>query len=990
LDEPFLGRSNELLEFEQVLRLAAPQRRLSRQVPDGPDEAHVILVYGLGGIGKSTLLRRFRRVAAENSSRKLMIADTVDCEIEQRHYPGEYGGLNEPPIWRILDRLYAAVRAGAAGRTGQARQVEAAFEGFRQAMAMQPQMTQRAMALGIGAVFGRRRIAADEAAALSELAGTTAQALGALVPGIGAVGGPVAKQATAAVLDAATGGEERQVSVAAYDALIADLDRLVSAFAAGLRQVSRRSGPVVVVIDTGELLGGALDWLRNAMRRSGRNVVWVLGLRLEAESDAGLDSEAVRFRRSIDQARLRPMQLASFDDRTAAAYLANRLGAPAGLEVDINAVMEVTRGIPLAVSLLSDLLASGQDPAIALAPIPDADASQVSRELARRYLVHARTAPALQGDLPLLYGLALLGGKEHDDGNPFRMRSFQSQTDPEALATLWDTGTGEVAGILDALARRHDFVLSGQRRLHQEVRGALQRYLLDPLERPAVTDMNIRAAALYRDRADSLGHQSIDGQFHDQRWQDSVSAHLWHTFWASPSDGMQLLCQLSRVAALLDEAFMDKLAAIASFFGPALSVADRQLLEAFRALSPFYYPGRGRLTGAREAIERLMSSGRAPLLAASPPTRVYNQLLQARNHQEFGLTAADQSTLLLRASKYVTSDGPTARAITSTVRTMIADIGNYRDSPPDARQQIAAALHLLTRYSPNDAIAHNSLGHGLHSLGRYAEAEAAYRDALRADPDDVVARSSLPQALHDLGRYAEAEAAYRDVLRADPDFAIAHGGLGNALYSLGRYAEAEAAYRDALRADPDYAIAHNNLGVLLLRHLGRLEDAREELNQAIRADPGYAGAHSNMGGLQVVTGDLEAAKNSYLIAAQAIAPLIHPTTELMLGALETESDVEARQHFSAVLDSVKNPRPIKYYWSPFRNSEVEALALVGLDRSEEAVAILSAAFRQKMNNIDVLQSEVYAIFTKRNATGTERLLDIWRKMESMPGVLGAD
>ena len=47
----FLGRGEELACFEAVLAGLAGG--------GDPDEGHVLLVYGLGGIGKSTLLRRY-------------------------------------------------------------------------------------------------------------------------------------------------------------------------------------------------------------------------------------------------------------------------------------------------------------------------------------------------------------------------------------------------------------------------------------------------------------------------------------------------------------------------------------------------------------------------------------------------------------------------------------------------------------------------------------------------------------------------------------------------------------------------------------------------------------------------------------------------------------------------------------------------------------------------------------------------------------------
>jgi tetratricopeptide (TPR) repeat protein len=48
-----------------------------------------------------------------------------------------------------------------------------------------------------------------------------------------------------------------------------------------------------------------------------------------------------------------------------------------------------------------------------------------------------------------------------------------------------------------------------------------------------------------------------------------------------------------------------------------------------------------------------------------------------------------------------------------------------------------------------------------------------------------------------LGRLAEAETSYREALRLRPNYPEAHNDLGNALRALGRVAEAERSYREA-------------------------------------------------------------------------------------------------------------------------------------------------------------------------------------------------
>lgn len=151
-------------------------------------------------------------------------------------------------------------------------------------------------------------------------------------------------------------------------ALLANLEQLVSQFAQALKQLSRSAAPVVLFIDTAELLDDkALKRLRRAAQDSGSKVVWVLGLRLEAASDARHASEAARFREDVRPTRLWSMPLTSFDAHVIEAYLRGRLGDryPKG-GLDITAVARRTYGVPLAVSLIGQRLADGQDLATVL------------------------------------------------------------------------------------------------------------------------------------------------------------------------------------------------------------------------------------------------------------------------------------------------------------------------------------------------------------------------------------------------------------------------------------------------------------------------------------------------------------------------------------------------------------------------------------------------------------------------------------------------
>ena len=96
-------------------------------------------------------------------------------------------------------------------------------------------------------------------------------------------------------------------------------------------------------------------------------------------------------------------------------------------------------------------------------------------------------------------------------------------------------------------------------------------------------------------------------------------------------------------------------------------------------------------------------------------------------------------------------------------------------------------------------------------------AMAALGAAVRqpASADKAAAHVKTADAFRKRGRYADAEAAYRQAIRLAPGNAGAHHGLGRVLDELRRYPEAEAAYRQAIRLAPDYAGAQQSLAELL-------------------------------------------------------------------------------------------------------------------------------------------------------------------------------
>jgi tetratricopeptide (TPR) repeat protein len=158
-----------------------------------------------------------------------------------------------------------------------------------------------------------------------------------------------------------------------------------------------------------------------------------------------------------------------------------------------------------------------------------------------------------------------------------------------------------------------------------------------------------------------------------------------------------------------------------------------------------------------------------------------------------------------------------------------------------------AAYRRAIELNPNSAPDHNNLGVALHGENKYPEAAAAFRKAIELDPNAVQPYCQLGIVLRDMGQLEAAETAYRQAVELAPKRASPLNYLGALLCDrLERPAEAEAAFRKAILLQPENLDAHFNLGIALGRQ-GRDADAEVTFRRAVEMDPGFANAHYWLG-----------------------------------------------------------------------------------------------------------------------------------------------
>ena len=177
-----------------------------------------------------------------------------------------------------------------------------------------------------------------------------------------------------------------------------------------------------------------------------------------------------------------------------------------------------------------------------------------------------------------------------------------------------------------------------------------------------------------------------------------------------------------------------------------------------------------------------------------------------------------------------------------------------------------------------------NLGRVWLKLEQPAEAEAAFRRALRREPGNVQFRTSLSAALRDQGRHSEALAVLRrtasampqptadiylrmaeiaaaqgradaavdfnrQALAADPHSVAALRPYAATRYNAGRYGEALQLYRRISELVPGDINAHIGQGISL-EGLGRRDEAKQAYERALALDPEHAKARRLMLGIE--------------------------------------------------------------------------------------------------------------------------------------------
>jgi tetratricopeptide (TPR) repeat protein len=229
-------------------------------------------------------------------------------------------------------------------------------------------------------------------------------------------------------------------------------------------------------------------------------------------------------------------------------------------------------------------------------------------------------------------------------------------------------------------------------------------------------------------------------------------------------------------------------------------------------------------------------------------------------------------------------NGVDAETANEWTRTLVLELeAKKKDSPaPSAEPPIAQT----NGPAVGKARELSALADDYYTRGEYAQAVTHLEQLTELKPQDAVALNKLGAALIKVGRFLEAEDAFRKAIRRRADYAEAHGNLGAVYLARGLFLEAEGSLRRALKEKPADLPYRCNLGLALL-HLGRFDVAKEQFERVLRVAPRRVEALVGKGRIAAMEGRFEQARAAFESALE-VEPTL-PAAWAALPALRTMS-----------------------------------------------------------------------------------------------------
>jgi tetratricopeptide (TPR) repeat protein len=812
LSSIFIGREQQLDLFhlyldrwEKLMKTAlsnADALVTAAPSPNNKIQGLVVLLYGRGGFGKSTLLNRYYAIARE-PERHLIVSKIVDWEFaiegkRSKFNPAPGQDVEASEYFRVLCGQLATVLVK---RTDDFKEYQKAVtdvqEARKQARGVLESMQQDDRYAGL------RKLTIDGLVTLVRAFDPT--------PATAWLDNEKIKQG---IDEGVKIGADQLAHV--YTKLRDNLghklsDYLEPALKLGLslgRDLARfaRDYPLVIFFDTYEEIDEADKLLRMVIGAAGVRVGWMIAGR------DNLWAGSEQRKRSLD-VEYGYKEIVLADRGLAIDFNTGGIGAftlsdivdyfsqlremvryepplPAVTEAEAAQILELTQGVPLAVKIAAGLYLETTD----LRTITEkADGKRtVVEEMVRRYLLHTR---ADQDERARLCGLALLRRADEPAGIAAAL-----ELSPEQARTSYEAE-------LSRLHRRYSFIFTekAQPSLHQEVRHFLRLWLLEHRRDPEIVAVNERLKEAHETALKKLedGRQygNLKERFEDEEWVGTYLDLAEQQFWLDPAEGVRYGLPFMIAAAIYQRDANEEVVTMGNFFEANMKQPYSNWWK-WAAQSLVYnssrYPSQEELIGLQELTKlasqrRLTFQQLLPDCQAELEAALWWRLGEAYQDKDDNKALEWYEKALTRLDQQVGLREATAETCWNVAYKL------YEEKKQAERMPF---LNRAIELKPDYANAYNSRGNAYSALKQYEQAIADYNHAIELDPKYVYAYNGRGNAYRKLKQYERAIADYNHALELDPKYANAYNGRGNAFLWLKKTEQAKSDYNRARELEP--------------------------------------------------------------------------------------------------------------------------------------------------------------------------------------------
>ncbi|MCJ7531336.1 MAG: tetratricopeptide repeat protein, partial [Anaerolineales bacterium] len=833
--KPFVGRMDEQKGFRTaLLGMLNP--------PHGETQPYICLIYSDGGMGKTTLARRFRDIAeTEQPLEGEFQILWVDWEDESQLSSALQVGRENITPETVFDVIH----------TVSIRQDWGRYFTAYQDMLKKREKAEMEAVKALESSGERDELAAFRGAsvsALAKLVRTNLPAIGktgeTLVQTFLDAGIKVSAEQAAHLRTMLETRLRARLKPDQFNTFLYPHEQLALSLAKDLKKIASQR-PLILFLDTYEIVDHCDHWLRKVIQVAGPKILWVICGRndLEHSHSTGTTYDFKGYAEEF-QYRLITFDIYQLTLEDLHNYFAARVPQRVLDDGAAEVICRATRGIPLAIEVAADLWAKG----IALEDIggdtrDTTPHKEIVAKMTAQYLRHG----VAEGDRVAIYALTLARG------------------DIEVLRAMLrpaDEKDFNLEVVLQRMARDYASVHAAEARLHDEPAVFFRKHLQNEIRRTSdeIQTLNRRAETVLRARLTKWEEQIslIEERCVDEDWIKAALSLTDHLFWLDETKAWQWLILRYVEGLVYNRDLVFGLLEIASGWKDTLSRHGQNRLEALKTSGTA-----SELSTMLDELEYLARLGWLDRDGGEERRAIINLL---RGYLSFN-DENYQETLVQfeRAEKDLPTNGKKLKTMLGEALYNLAGSFLWPQGQTNAVCSTEAEhiLHKVVAWLPEKPRGWYRLGTTLSLTGKLTEAIQAYNQAIALDPKYATPHYGLGHVYSDQGRYEEAIQACQQAIALDPKFAYPYNGLGNVYRNQDRYEEAIQAYKQAIKFDPKDCAAM--IGIAgASKQLGDDKQASKYIERARTLSPD----RYNLACLESISGNIEAAVEHLRLALE--------------------------------------------------------------------------------------------------------------------------